>query len=182
MYLMFPNSLTCHCGRALLLLTLSAGILAGPAVWAQGGETPVTSIKVDQVGYPLHGPKVALVSVPAKTFEIRRVGDGQVVFEGKMGPAQFDPDSGDTVEAADFSGLQQAGDFYVQVPGVGRSWDFHTGDNVFDRTYYLAMRAFYGQRCGTAVDHWSGVSRLLPCNLSSAWSVSFKLRRDGRAR
>lgn len=152
MYLMFPNSLTCHCGRALLLLTLSAGILAGSAVRAQEGETPVTSIKVDQVGYPLHGPKVALVSVPAKTFEIRRAGDGQVVLEGNLGPAQFDPDSGDTVEAADFSGLQQAGEYYMQVSGVGRSWDFQTGDNVYDRTYYLAMRAFYGQRCGTAVD------------------------------
>jgi endoglucanase len=48
--------------------------------------------------------------------------------------------------------LQQAGEFYVLVPGVGRSWDFHVGDQVFDRTYYVAMRVFYGQRCGTAVD------------------------------
>ncbi len=113
---------------------------------------PVSSIKVDQVGYPLHGPKVALVSVPAKTFEIRRFGDGRVVFQGKMEPAQFDPDSGDTVEAADFSELHQAGEYYLQVPGVGRSWDFHVDGSVFEHAYYLAMRAFYGQRCGTAVD------------------------------
>ena len=113
---------------------------------------PVSSIKVDQVGYPLHGPKVALVSVPAKTFEIRRFGDGRVVFQGKMGPAQFDPDSGDTVEAADFSELHQAGEYYLQVPGVGRSWDFRVDGSVFEHAYYLAMRAFYGQRCGTAVD------------------------------
>jgi endoglucanase len=35
---------------------------------------------------------------------------------------------------------------------VGRSWDFTVGQNVFAHTYYLAMRGFYGQRCGTAVD------------------------------
>jgi endoglucanase len=150
--LFFPNSPISRSRHALLLSILTVGVLASPVVRAQGVEMPVTSIKVDQVGYPLHGPKIALVSVPAKTFEIKRFGDGRVVFQGKMGPAQFDPDSGDTVEAADFSELHQVGEYYIEVPGVGRSWDFHVGDDVFEHTYYLAMRAFYGQRCGTAVD------------------------------
>ncbi|MGH9559983.1 MAG: cellulase N-terminal Ig-like domain-containing protein, partial [Terracidiphilus sp.] len=115
-------------------------------------DSPVTAIKVDQVGYPLHGPKVALVGAPAKTFEVRSSGDDKVVFQGNLGAAQFDPDSGDTVEAADFSGLQQAGQYYINVPGVGRSWNFKVADDVYEHTYYMAMRAFYGQRCGTAVD------------------------------
>ena len=104
------------------------------------------------MGYPVNGPKVALVSSPATIFEIRRSSDGGVVFRGNLAPPQSDPDSGDQVQAADFSGLRRAGIFYLAVPGVGRSWDFTVGKNVFAHAYYMAMRAFYGQRCGTAVD------------------------------
>jgi endoglucanase len=113
---------------------------------------PTQAIKVDQVGYLIAGPKIALVSTAAKTFEIRRSSDGKVVFRGKLGPAATDSLTGDTVQAADFSALRQAGTYYVEVPGVGRSWTFAVGRDVYERAYSLAMRGFYGQRCGTAVD------------------------------
>ena len=107
---------------------------------------------MDQVGYLTGGPKIALVSTAAKNFEIRRSSDGRVVFRGAFGPSVFDPLTGDTVQAADFSGLRRAGSYYVEVPGLGRSWTFAVGRDIYERTYYLAMRGFYGQRCGTAVD------------------------------
>jgi endoglucanase len=146
-----------RCGRELLLSVLLAGLLLCPAALVHGAESTGTessrlAIKVDQVGYPLNGPKVALVSSHATTFEIRRSSDGGVVFHGKLAPPQSDPDTGDQVQAADFSALRQDGSFYLEIPGVGRSWDFTVGKNVFEHTYYLAMRGFYGQRCGTAVD------------------------------
>ncbi len=126
-----------------------------PVVPACGAESPSLAIKVDQVGYPLHGPKVALVASaggPSQSFEIRRSSDGALVFQGKLTPPEADPDTGDQVQAADFTTLRTAGTYYLQVPGVGRSWNFVLSDKVFERTYYLAMRGFYGQRCGTAVD------------------------------
>ena len=52
----------------------------------------------------------------------------------------------------DFSGLTAPGKYYIDVPGVGRSWEFEIGPKVYERAYYLAMRSYYGQRCGTAVD------------------------------
>jgi hypothetical protein len=48
--------------------------------------------------------------------------------------------------------FRQPGSYYLVVPSVGRSWTFSIGPDVFFHTDYLAMRAFYGQRCGTAVD------------------------------
>jgi endoglucanase len=107
---------------------------------------------VDQVGYLLYGPKVALVTAPATSFQVRRTNDNGAVFHGTLSAPAFDANSGDQVQAADFTGLQQGGTYYIDIPGLGRSWNFAIGANVFDRTYYLAMRAFYGQRCGTAVD------------------------------
>jgi len=104
------------------------------------------------VGYPLDGPKVALVSIPAKTFQLHRAADGGVVFQGNLAQAQADALSGDQVQAADFSSFHKAGRYYLEIPGLGRSWSFTISKNVFEHTYYLAMRGFYGQRCGTAVD------------------------------
>ena len=119
---------------------------------ACGQKIQSLNIKLDQVGYPTDAPKVALVSVPARTFRVKRSGDNVEVFKGTLSAGVTDPNSGDAVQAADFSGLRTAGTYYLEVPGAGRSWDFSIGPDVFSRAYYLAMRAFYGQRCGTAVD------------------------------
>jgi endoglucanase len=139
-------------GWELPVSVVLAGLLFCPAAAVHGSGSGSLSIKVDQVGYPLDGPKIALVGAPAQTFEVRRASDSVAVFHGKLTPPAADANSGDQIEAADFSGLRQAGSYYLDVPGVGRSFAFVVGMNVFERTYYLAMRGFYGQRCGMAVD------------------------------
>ena len=121
-------------------------------VVANGGEAASLNIKVDQVGYPANASKVAMVSAPAKTFAVKRVGDNASIFQGQLGPTATDSNSGDTLQAADFSSVRKPGTYYLDVPGVGRSWPFDIGPNVYSRAFYLAMRAFYGQRCGMAVD------------------------------
>jgi endoglucanase len=149
---LFLPSMGSRSAREFFLTFLLAGLLFFPAILVRGAESAISPIKVDQVGYPLDGPKVALVTAPATTFQVRRANDSISVFHGTLSPPAFDANSGDQVQAADFTGLQQAGTYYIDIPGLGRSWNFAIGANVFDRTYYLAIRAFYGQRCGTAVD------------------------------
>jgi endoglucanase len=133
-------------------LSVCAAVFLGSAM-ALAGDNAGTAIKVDQVGYPVPATKVALVTAPsAQTFTVRRVDGDAVVFSGPVaGPIQ-DANSGDSVRAADFSALRVPGEYYLEMPGVGRSWNFSVGQNVYGRAYYLVMRAFYGQRCGTAVD------------------------------
>ena len=134
----------------------------GMAEGAKAAPKATTVIKVDKVGYPVDGPKVALISIaaggpvsagsPAQAFEIRQTSNDAVVWQGKASAPVADADTGEQVQAADFSNFHKAGSYYILVPGVGRSWNFTLGKNVFERAYYLAMRGFYGQRCGTAVD------------------------------
>ena len=140
------------CRETLLKLVSFLPLIFLSVAVAIGGETPSTNIKVDQVGYPLRGRKIALVSAPAQTFEVRRESDNRSVLQGKLSVRAPDANSGDTLQAADFSSLKQPGIYYLEVPGIGRSWTFSVGEDVFSRTFYLAARAFYGQRCGTAVD------------------------------
>jgi endoglucanase len=137
---------------ARLFELCAAGLALCPAALVHGAGNPTPAIKVDQVGYPVAGPKIALVSAEAKDFTLRRASDGGVVLRGQLGAASLDPLTGDTVRAADFSRLRKPGNYYVDVPGVGRSWTFAIGNNVYQRAYTLAMRGFYGQRCGMAVD------------------------------
>lgn len=118
---------------------------------ARGAEIGSVQIKVE-VGYLPDGEKLAVVTTAAKTFEVRRASDNVAVFSGALGPASADADTGDSVQIAEFTKLNEPGTYYLDVPGVGRSWTFAIKRDVFSHTYYLAMRAFYGQRCGTAVD------------------------------
>ena len=154
------------CPTFLLLL------LAGPALAAGAAS----AIKVDQVGYPTGVPKLALVASKSagSEFTVRRVSDGGVVLRGSLPAPVDDPDSGDRVQAADFSRLTAAGKYYLEIADVGRSWEFAIGPDVYGRAWYLAMRSYYGQRCGTAVD----LGREFPgfkyeaCHLEGAWHAS----------
>jgi endoglucanase len=149
---LFLSPLSSRSVRELLLLALLAGLFVVPLLRAHGAQAPNTAIKVDQVGYPIDGPKVALVSAPAQSFRLRRTSDGAVVFQANLTSGVSDSSTGDTIQAADFSSFHKPGSYYIDVPGVGRSWNFSLGDRVFEHTYSMAMRGFYGQRCGTAVD------------------------------
>ncbi|MBZ5622295.1 MAG: glycoside hydrolase family 9 protein [Acidobacteriia bacterium] len=135
------------CGSVRHIIAL---LIAVPAFAAN----PITEIKVDQAGYLSGSPKVAFVASKAAAtgFTVRAAKDGKVAFSGKLTAPADDPDSGDRVQAADFTKLAKSGTFYLDVPGVGRSWDFSIGPDVYARAWYMTMRSFYGQRCGIAVD------------------------------
>jgi len=129
-------------------------LLLAAAVAVTAAETPTVAIRVDQAGYLPSMPKVAFVvaAQPAANFTLRNSADAKVVLTGKLNDAMPDPDSGDKVQSADFSSIRQTGTYYIDVPGVGRSWNFAIAPNVYDRAFYLATRSYYGQRCGIAVD------------------------------
>ena len=135
--------------RWLLVVSLSACARESESARPAVSE----SVKVDQVGYLPARPKLAIVTDPHATgaFAVMRSADGSQVLTGRLGPAGADPDTGDTVRVADFSSLNQTGSFYLDVAGVGASHEFDVAPDVYAKVFYLAMRAFYGQRCGTAV-------------------------------
>ena len=148
----FFSPLSSKSTKELVFLVGLAALFIVPMVLARAQEAPTTAIKVDQVGYPLDAPKVALVSAPGKTFQLKRSTDNGVVFTGTLAQPEADASTRDQVQAADFSSFNKPGAYYIEIPGVGRSWNFTLGPNIYQRAYYMAMRGFYGQRCGTAVD------------------------------
>lgn len=127
-----------------------------PAAMPSTEIPPTSKIKVDQAGYATGTRKLAFLVVPGGAFKgkysICKAADSKIVFEGSWTPPAFDADSGDQVQTADFSSFDASGEYYLDVPSLGRSWTFKIVPDVYSRAYYLAARSFYGQRCGTAVD------------------------------
>jgi endoglucanase len=155
-------------------LALTALLVAAAAT----SETTVATseIKVSQAGYPTRARKLALVASasPARAFRVRNVADGSIVLEGSLSAPAADADSGDRVQTADLTALARPGTYTLEVPGVGRSFEFAIGPDVFARPLYLAMRSFYGQRCGAAVDlgpQFPGY-RYPACHLDGAYHPS----------
>jgi endoglucanase len=139
------------------------------------GGNPTPAIRVDQVGYPLTGPKVALVAAPeAHSFVVRRSEGGSVVLTGTLSRSVQDPDSGDTLQAADFTSLKDPGRYYLEIPSTGRSWDYVVKSHPYAEVLYLAARSYYGQRCGAAVTLGSSCPRCShpACHLEGVFHTS----------
>ena len=148
---LFLSPLSSRSARELVFVVALSALFIGALIPAHGQSAPTVAIKVDQVGYPLDGPKVAFVSTPAKDFALKRSSDNSVVFRGSLAHPDADANSGDNVQAADFSSFNKPGTYYLDIPGVGRSWNFTLGGNVYQRAYYMAMRGFYGQRVAAII-------------------------------
>lgn len=109
------------------------------------------------------------------TFTVTRVNDTQITFaidSGASSPAtnavitnsagnsqwSSDPMYGEDVYEMDFSAMTATGEFYISVPGVGRSWPFKHISTTYNATLYSAMRGLYRQRAGmeipTAYSDW----------------------------
>lgn len=138
------------------------------------------AIKVNQAGYrPDASVKMAYLGacgyelgpIPfdqAKEFKIVDVQTGKAVFTGPVRLRERDPHFapkpkqpetesrpsmyGEDVYELDFSGLRAEGDFFITVPGVGRSWTFRHAPDAYGEAFYTAARLFFHQRAATALE------------------------------
>jgi hypothetical protein len=116
-------------------------------------ERPVPPIKVNQLGYRPHMIKIAKISAPAKTFRVVDASTGRTVYQGVARKvAENDPISGDDVWEADFTPVKRPGRYKLVVDGVGESFAFEIRDDIYDNLFRDAVRFYYLQRCGIALE------------------------------
>lgn len=118
-------------------------------------------IKLNQIGYKPEARKVAIVPAPVtdqarSEFKVVRVADDVVVIEGPLSDAKIWPHSEETVQQADFSSLKESGEFVVRVAGVGDSYPFVIADEVLIDVHAAALKSFYLNRSGMAIDSQYG--------------------------
>jgi endoglucanase len=125
---------------------------------------PCESFKVNQVGYHLQGRQRAAFFAPwcgdlgtpaaLPTNEVR-LGDattGRDLGRVPMRRVAADALNGGPYWRLDLSGLQEAGEYFLFMPGVGRSPEFGFGDVFAHHTFYVHLKGLYHQRCGIALE------------------------------
>lgn len=144
-------------------------------------QTVSRAIKVNQVGYLPDAPRkyaylgAHIYGVGAMDFgiydrfEVVNAADGSVALSGTLqlrdrhsrivperrraGDKSIPPYiNGEDVYEMDLTPLETTGDFYIRIPGVGRSWPFRHGPDAYGPVFYTAARGLYHQRCGIAYE------------------------------
>lgn len=119
-------------------------------------NTGAATARLNQAGYLPHAEKLA--SVPGSSqgaFQLLTADSRQKVFSGVLSDVRHDAASGDPLATADFSAFHKPG-LYRLATDAGVSDPFPIGASVYHEPLRLAMRSFYGQRCGCAVDLGNG--------------------------
>ena len=154
-----------HCGRLLLLLAGLTLRAADPAPlpapdydWQAKTPPPLpapAAIRVNSIGFPADGRKVATVIGKARPFRIVDLATSQVVLSGLSGDGLVTAEAdtgGETVSLIDFSALKISGRFAIVIDGLGQSAPFAIGPRVWNEPFRVAVRGLYLWRCGVAVD------------------------------
>lgn len=135
--------------RGPLALSLVLALTAGGAA----AQVPAESIRMNQAGFEVRGPKTATLPSTRTTPLPWRVTDAQgaVVAEGSTRVFGADAASGETVHVVDFSALTRPGsDYRLEVDGqAGRP--FTVSARPFARLKYDALAYFYQNRAGVPI-------------------------------
>lgn len=115
-------------------------------------EVPASSanIFVNQLGYIKESTKVAVFcgkELPEE-FQVIRRDTGEVVFTGCLENKGYDDGSKEYNSYGDFSGVCEAGVYYIEAPLVGRSYSFTIEDGLYERIFKEACKQYYYNRCG----------------------------------
>ena len=131
------------------------------------------SVHVNQVGFRPDDPrKRAFLSLwrgdgggydfaPAAAFRLVEAVTGRAVYRGKAGPAWASdrPETmhtarnfnGTSVAPLDFSDFHTPGRYRLVVDGIGCSYPFEIGPDVWKKAFQVQMKGFYNQRSGIAL-------------------------------
>jgi endoglucanase len=127
-------------------------------------------ILLNQLGYLPHHAKIATVlpaNLPHQAATFRVLAEHHAVLEGKLSTPILDAASGDSTASADFSSLTTPGTYRLEVAGV-LSDPIILSPTVYADALRLTTRAYYGQRCGCAVDLGNGYKHPA-CHLHGAF-------------
>ena len=146
----------------------------GEPLWAQAKNgLQAGGAAFNQVGYLPGHQKAASVLVrdtADMAFTVQSARTGKAVFQGTLSAPMMDAASGDRLALADFSSVATPGEYRLAAQGM-RSESFLVGKDVYRLALRTTVRAFYGQRCGCAVDLGGGYSHPA-CHMDGAFHSS----------
>lgn len=127
------------------------------------------AVHINQLGFLPAADKEVIVAEQAEEFKVVAADTKEVVHKGELTGGIKDEASGDTVYYGDFSSLEEIGEYYVAVPGVGESYTFAIKTGVYDDLKQGIQKMFYYQRCGSQLtEEYAGVWSHEACQTEKA--------------
>lgn len=123
-------------------------LLPFSVVWAAVGNP-----SVNQIGYLPNGVKIASYKTAqsaAQGWMLKK--NGRVVARGNTSVGMSDAASGDHLQEIDFSAVAETGSGFTVVVGADTSYTFSITPQVFRAPLYDALKYFYHNRSGIAID------------------------------
>ena len=135
-------------------------------------RTTAQSIRVNQLGYYPHAPKIAVIISTSDSGQLfyllsprlaRRLhsvsnksdathGSLDTVYTGHLGPLQHSTNSSLTTRVADFSAFTKQGVYEIAVPNIGISYAFRIGPHAAEQVARASLKGYYYQRSAMALD------------------------------
>jgi endoglucanase len=116
--------------------------------YCSSAQQPLAGIRVNQVGYYPHAPKIAvIVGNPSTTkFLVRNVATGVTVYSGTVSEPRLSTNSSLQTRISDFSALRIPGDYKISIPGMPDSYTFSIRNKIHHSVCVSSMKGYFYQR------------------------------------
>lgn len=111
-------------------------------------------IRLNQIGfYPSETKKAVVIGENGKgTFSIRNAQTKRKVFSGELSTPRQSDFTDKTTYVMDFTALTTPGEYYLEIPEMGKSYTFSIKDSLLTGLAKAALKGFYYQRAGTFIN------------------------------
>ena len=129
------------------------------------------NVLVNQLGYYNNSPKFVYVTEQADSFFVAEKNSGNIFYRGSLSlSSSKDSATGLTIYIGDFSDFTISGKYYIKTDLGDSSFTFLISDSVFNAGYKMVQKAFYYQRCGTALlQQYAGVYKHNICHTADGY-------------
>ncbi|WP_143315529.1 glycoside hydrolase family 9 protein [Clostridium sp. HBUAS56017] len=110
-------------------------------------------IVLNQLGYKPEDKKKIVFRAASEDRKFRVVSTStkEVVYEGYINGSINNEAAGETDRFGDFSSVKTPGTYTIETDGLGSSYKFTIGQDVYKNVFKDAVRFFYMQRCGQEI-------------------------------
>lgn len=116
------------------------------------GDTGVTKIRLNQIGFYPDAPKIAIVvSSKSQVFTIQTL-NGKTILTGRLNLSLKPGLNRLFTRIADFSDLKKEGTYRLNVPGLGYSYPFTIARSVHRKVAVAAIKAYYYTRASIKIE------------------------------
>ncbi|SHH31131.1 endoglucanase [Marisediminitalea aggregata] len=138
-----------------------AGCSGGGSTQSNGTPSPPRteappeniSLYTNQVGFiPDQAKEIVVTTISSQRFEVTRIDTNQVVLSGESGQPVLWPLAGESAAIIDVSALSQTGNYRLTLADSNNSISFEIRDNAYGDIHDAAIKAYYFNRAGIALD------------------------------